>query len=50
LFIKIQVAVSKEERSLFVEQARERLVPVFQDKIRVVECAEDAVQKDVILQ
>jgi len=49
LYIKIQVAVSKEERSLFVEQARERLVPVFQDKIRVVECAEDAVQKDVTL-
>ncbi len=50
LYIKVQVVVSKEERSLFVEQARERLVPVFQDKVRVVDCADDAVQKDVYLQ
>lgn len=50
LYIKVQVVVLKEERSLFVEQARERLVPIFQNKVRAVECAEDVIQNDAMLQ
>ena len=49
LFIKIQVLITGEDRSLFVSQARERLVEVFQDKVRSQTCSDDAVQRDVML-
>ena len=49
LYIRIEVDVKPMERKLFTNQGRERLASLFEDKVRKVECAEDAVQTEVYL-
>lgn len=49
LYIRIEVVVKPMERKLFTTQGREILASLFEDKVRKVECAEDAVQTDVYL-
>ena len=49
LYIRIEVDVKPMERKLFTTQGRELLASLFEDKVRKVECAEDAVQTDIYL-
>lgn len=49
LYIRIEVDVKPMERKLFATQGREVLAPLFEEKVREVTCAEDAIQKDVYL-
>ena len=50
LYLRIEIAISSLDRSLFTTQAKDLLVPVFAERVRATECAEDAVQSDVFLQ
>jgi len=50
LLIRIQVTVSADQRARFVEHASSTWGPLFQDLLPTVECADDAVQHDLILQ
>ncbi len=49
LYITIDVTIKPMERKLFTSQGRELLAPLFEDKIRVTECSEDSIQKDLYL-
>lgn len=49
LIITVDVSIKPSERSLFTSQGRELLMPLFEDKVRVTECAEDAIQGDLYL-
>ena len=49
LFLRIEITISPMDRSSFTAHAAELLTPIFKDHIRVVECSEDAIQKDVFL-
>jgi DnaJ-class molecular chaperone len=49
LYIRIMVDIKPMERKLFTSQGRERLASLFEDKVRKVECAEDAVKTEVYL-
>ena len=49
LYIRIEVDVKPMERKLFISQGREVLASLFEDKVRKVECAEEAVQTEVYL-
>jgi len=49
LFIVVDVVVKPVERKLFLDKGRELLVPLFGDKVRVVECPEEAAQGDLFL-
>jgi DnaJ-class molecular chaperone len=50
LFLKIDVTISVMDRSSFTAHAAELLTPHFKDRVRVVECTEDSIQKDAFLQ
>jgi len=50
LYIRIDVVVSSLDRNRFMTQAADILTPMFTDRVRVTECAEDVIQKDVFLQ
>jgi DnaJ-class molecular chaperone len=49
LFVNIDVSIKPMERKLFTSQARDLLAPIFEDKVRVCECPEDSIQKDLYL-
>jgi DnaJ family protein A protein 2 len=49
LYIRVEVNVTPVERKLFMTSGREVLAPLFEEKIRKVECAEDAIQTDAYL-
>ena len=48
LFVQIEISISSMDRSLFM-QASPHLLPVFKERIRVTECAEDVIQKEAFL-
>jgi hypothetical protein len=50
LFLRIDVTISAMDRSSFTAQAAELLTPLFKDRVRTVDCTEDAIQKDAFLQ
>lgn len=49
LYIRIEVEVKPMERKIFATQGREVLAPLFEDKVREITCAEDAVHTEVYL-
>jgi DnaJ-class molecular chaperone len=49
LFIHIDVSIKPMERKLFTTKGHEVLKPLFEDKIRTCDCAEESVQKDLLL-
>lgn len=49
LIIIIHTNITPNERSLFTTKGRELLLPHFGDKIRIRECTEDSIQKDLYL-
>ncbi len=49
LFIKIDVTIKPSERTLFTTKGREALASLFEDKIRTVECPDDALQSELYL-
>ena len=49
LYIRIKVNITPMERKVFTTSGREVLAPLFEEKVRKVECAEDAIQTDVYL-
>ena len=50
LYLHVEMSISSLDRSLFTTQAKDLLVPIFAERIRATECAEDAIQMDVFLQ
>jgi DnaJ-class molecular chaperone len=49
LYIRVEVDVKPMERKMFMTQGREVLAPLFEDKVRKVECGENTVQTEVYL-
>jgi len=49
LFIIIDVNIKPMERKLLATKGRELLAPLFEDKVRVVECSEDDIQINMFL-
>lgn len=49
LYITINVTIKPMERTLFTSQARDLLVPLFEDKVRTCECTDESIQKDLYL-
>jgi DnaJ-class molecular chaperone len=49
LFVLINVIIKPMERNIFTSQARDLLVPLFEDKIRAYECPEESIQQDLYL-
>jgi len=49
LYVRINVSISSLERNVFTTQATEILSPIFKEKIRITECADDAIQRDLFL-
>lgn len=49
LYISIDVAIKPMERKIFISHGRDLLAPLFEDKIRLTECPEDSIQKDLYL-
>jgi hypothetical protein len=49
LFVRVDVVISAMDRSSFTAQAAELLTPIFKERVRAVECTEDAIQKDAFL-
>ena len=49
LYVIIDVIIKPTERKLFATQGRELLAPLFEDKIRTIECTEGSIQSDLYL-
>ena len=49
LFVIIDVNIKPMERKIFSTQARDLLLPLFEDKIRKYECPEDSIQTGLFL-
>ncbi len=49
LFIKIEVFIKPSERTLFTSKGKEVLAPLFEDKVRTVECPEGSIQTELFL-
>lgn len=49
LYIRIEVNVTPVDRKLFTTQGREVLAPLFEEKIRKVECTEEDIHSDIYL-
>ena len=49
LFLKVEVVVKPMERKLFATKGREALVSLFQEKVRVTECEDSAIQEEIYL-
>lgn len=50
LFIHLHVTIHPRDRALYQEKGKEVLLPLFKENVRTVECEDDAIQKDVVLQ
>jgi len=48
LFVQIEISISSIDRSLFTH-ATPLLLPVFKERVRTMECAEDVIQKEAFL-
>jgi len=49
LYITVDISIKHSERKLFSEKGKELLMPLFQDKVRVVDCPEYSVQEEAFL-
>ncbi len=49
LYVIINVVIKPTERKLLATEGRDLLAPLFNDKIRITECPEDSIQKDLYL-
>lgn len=50
LYVNIHVDIKPMERTIFVEKAREVLLPIFENKVRTCEVVDELIQKDLYLQ